>query len=175
MNDTVVAILGVVAGFIAAFFAEPVKSWFAEKAKLQNIRLSLYKEIAQNLFFLNSLINSLNDGDTSDIFDWLVLENWISNKCYNSIIENSVDEFYRLDEVIYIDAAYKWINLLLQTSGNSEEVFGDRVSNYTYNYIDFVSVGMKQGMLNGKVMLRAVGKKRMNELLNPSCLKAEIR
>lgn len=52
MEATAVAILGVIAGFIAAFFAEPVKTHFENSAKRKNLKTALYKELIDNYEFL---------------------------------------------------------------------------------------------------------------------------
>lgn len=178
MDNTVLTIIGMIAAFITAsvtaFLAEPVKSYFVEKTKLQNIRLSLYKEIAQNSFFLNSLVKAYDDENIDLVLDWMMFENWVSTKCYDGIVKQSVDDYYRLDDVIFIDTIYKWIKMLIIKSERSEEIFGEDSRDYAIHFVEDVSDGLKSGMLNKKIMLRAVSEKRIDELLNPSSLKREI-
>jgi len=101
MDNTTLTILGMIAAFITAsvtaFLAEPVKTYFAERAKLQNIRLSLYKEIAQNFFMVESNL-SKNESISP------LSEHAISIKCYKNVIENNVGEYYRLDDLLVIDS-----------------------------------------------------------------------
>lgn len=48
MDETLKIIIGTLSGFIIAFFAEPIKIYFQNKAKINYIRLAVYKEISHN-------------------------------------------------------------------------------------------------------------------------------
>lgn len=55
MDETTKVIIATLSGFIIAFFAEPVKSYFANRAKLNNLRIALYKELLYNYSTLKDL------------------------------------------------------------------------------------------------------------------------
>ncbi|MBI3174937.1 MAG: hypothetical protein HYZ25_14525 [Chloroflexi bacterium] len=166
MSDTALTILGMIAAFITAamttFFSEPVKNWFAEKNKLNSIRLSLYKEIAQNAFNIRRTIGAFDETIISELSNTVV-----SNKCYKNILEHNVGEYYRLDDVISIDAVYYWINFMLQPSTFSQKNHGELIRKYGLFFIKSVSDNLKNGKLSKKVMKEAVGKEDLQELIEP--------
>ena len=48
MDETTKVIIATLSGFIIAFFAEPVKSYFQNRGQLHNLRVALYKEMVNN-------------------------------------------------------------------------------------------------------------------------------
>ena len=47
--------IATISGFIIAFFAEPLKTYFQNRAKLKNLRIALYKEILYNYSSLKTI------------------------------------------------------------------------------------------------------------------------
>ena len=153
MSDTAVAILGVVVGFITAFFAEPVKNYFAERRRLEYIRLSLYKEIIGNFFSLMSLPKDF-------LAEYLVVDKHllisVTNKYYNYVIENRIEDYYRLDDTMMIDVLYKYINLMLLPDDELDKMGLFSYSEYKELYNQTVITYLKKGMFNKKLLSKIV-------------------
>ncbi len=94
MDETTKVIIATLSGFIIAFFAEPVKNYFQNRAKLHNLRVALYKEMIHNY---SSLDDASIDNANSSIKDFLA-RRVIRIECYKHAIENEVSLFYQLDE-----------------------------------------------------------------------------
>jgi hypothetical protein len=100
MDETTKVIIATLSGFIIAFFAEPVKNYFANKAKLHNLRVALYKELSINYSILDTLAP-----DDYSTFEWG--GNYpayaLRAECYKHALENEISTFYQMKEANLIN------------------------------------------------------------------------
>jgi hypothetical protein len=110
-----IAVLGVVAGFITAFFAEPVKIYYQDKARLKYLRVGLYKEMWQNYILCNSIVEDgirrSKEGfprDTQTIIDASIgtVKRTLRREYYEQVLKNDLSFFYRLTECSFINSLY---------------------------------------------------------------------
>lgn len=95
MDETTKVIIATLSGFIIAFFAEPVKNYFENRAKLNNLRIALYKELLNNYKNVAMVIRGKDIAFKSRV---KVLRNALRTECYKHALENEVSLFYRLEE-----------------------------------------------------------------------------
>ena len=60
MDEILKITIGTVAGFVIAFFAEPVKIYFQNASKKKSLRLALYGELINNFMSLRFFLNGLD-------------------------------------------------------------------------------------------------------------------
>ena len=67
MDNTTLTILGMLAAFITAFLAEPIKNSIENKNKLNKLKLAIYKELIMNyrhsVFYKNMTVSSTGGKD----------------------------------------------------------------------------------------------------------------
>lgn len=111
-------LISVFAGFITAFLAEPVKTYFTDKAKKRNLRRSLYGEL---LGIYNSLFTFLVSTEERGIhipFSKVIDTNF---DCYK-FAKSDPALFYQLKEASIISQTYNNIALLKQEAESGIEI-----------------------------------------------------
>lgn len=98
MTETTQIIIATLSGFIIAFFAEPVKNYFANRSKLRNLKIALYKELCNNYSTLNS--NTRLDLVPTMLF----YQSALRTECYEHALEHEISLFYQLDEASMINS-----------------------------------------------------------------------
>jgi hypothetical protein len=187
MSDTAIAIIGVVAGFITAFFAEPVKIYFQNKARLNTLRLSLYRELWHNYALLNTLLDYLyrfgfefpDDAESSEARErTLKVDDMIKTKanhyvldwegtrtdCYEQAVKNDLYLLYQLSEVSAIRRLYYSVNAPARHSKGEPIDWKDAIP-FHKNYSDSFSSYVFTGVLSKKILGKIVPKKEYKELL----------
>jgi hypothetical protein len=94
-QDVLTVLIGTLSGFIIAFFAEPVKTYFQNSAKLEDLRIALYKELLINYLSLKNLVS---DGYSLSQWRTDFSEFTLRNECYKHALENEISLFYQLNE-----------------------------------------------------------------------------
>jgi hypothetical protein len=108
--DILEPVLATLLGFIAAFFAEPVKTAFLHRQRVQNLRKALYKEI---LSILDSIYIYLDASRNESIdltgfsLDTLMMSDF---EAYKFAMSEPL-LFYELPESQYINRIYKHLQL----------------------------------------------------------------
>ena len=98
MDETTKVIIATISGFVISFLAEPVKNYFANRAKLHNLRIALYKEMLSNYIFMKAY-----GENTSSFRPENVVQIVIRRECYTQSLENEVYLFYQLNEAHQIN------------------------------------------------------------------------
>lgn len=102
-------LIGTISGFIIAFLAEPIKTFFTNRAKIQAIREAIYREIASNYLLLRSTKQQHSRPNTPDTHNLVGIEYVISNlhqECFQHIIKENPIDFYQLKEAPAISHIY---------------------------------------------------------------------
>ncbi|NJO76618.1 MAG: hypothetical protein HC833_24505 [Leptolyngbyaceae cyanobacterium RM1_406_9] len=103
-------LISVFAGFITAFLAEPVKVYFTNRAKKNNLRRSLYGEILNIYSSLSNFLVSIEERGIQIPFLKVVDTNF---NCYN-FAKSDPTLFYQLKEANSVNQIYSNIELLKQ-------------------------------------------------------------
>ncbi len=125
MDETTKVIIATISGFIIAFFAEPVKSYFQNKTKLRNLKVALYKELIYDYF---ALINFSVETDADFLIPGYIAPYNLRTECYKQTLENELPLFYQLKEASLMNALYSEIGLILNVSNDMNSLFGKKVS-----------------------------------------------
>ena len=118
--ETIIATLS---GFIIAFLAEPVKTYFQNRAKLRNLRIALYKELINNYF-------ALTHYTAQDDFGFFTAEytarHSLRTECYKQALQNDLSSFYELVEANAINVLYAHISMIMNVTSDLTSIFGKR-------------------------------------------------
>jgi hypothetical protein len=160
MDETTKVIIATISGFVIAFFAEPVKNYFENKAKLRNLKIALYKEILYNYGSLKSLELSTN----SMPFIRYMGEFALRTECYKNAIQNEVSLFYQLEETNAINTLHNgYLNLMKDMRRGygeqaTDELIIEKFVELSNSYRERVAVEFYRGNLD-KEVLKGLGTK----------------
>lgn len=152
MDETTKILIGTISGFIIAFFAEPVKTYFANKSLQNRLRKVLYHEIYENLILLKDISQRDLEGvSTKELFQRIIQKDG-----YEYAHSNEITVFYQLPEAIIFNKLY----LLLKTAsqyeiGNNQELLRETIS----TYIETVDEGFSTKELDRNFIKKIIGKK----------------
>jgi len=124
MDETTKVIIATLSGFIIAFFAEPVKNYFADRAKLHNLRVALYTELINNYYALTHFTLHGTDADSYTLFHVPKYE--LRMECYKHAIQNELSLYYQLKEANVLNIIYVRINQLMNLSSDLPAIYGKR-------------------------------------------------
>src|SRR5262245_21877143 len=109
-------LIGTVSGFLIAFLAEPIKTYFTNRAKIDSLRIAIYREIAANYLLIHSLKERYRGPkgmeDKAGTGGNFIIDN-LHQECYKHIIKENPVEFYQLEESDTINLIYARTNALI--------------------------------------------------------------
>ena len=118
ITSLVAATLGVIAVLVSTFLAEPLKIKAQNKAKADNLRLALYKEMVFNFLWLDSVEHG--DWDTFSELPVTSIINQIEpnlrRECYEQAINGQLETFYQLKESILFHNIYSTLSDVPRTN-----------------------------------------------------------
>jgi hypothetical protein len=169
MDETTKVIIATISGFVIAFFAEPVKTWFQDRAKVNELRLALYNEILMNYEFLDNILNKIPSKDEISNLPTFTVNYFVQIDCYKYAISQEIKTFYRLRESAYVSGVYKDLVALIDISEkNQNGVIGSTMQSLVGGYIDVVEGGIRSGNLDKEIASKFLGKKELKEILSKS-------
>lgn len=124
MDETAKVIIATLSGFIIAFFAEPVKNYFADRANLHHLRVALYTELINNYYALTHFTLNGTNADSYTLFHIAKYE--LRTECYKHTLQNEIPLFYRLIEANMLNIIYVRINQLMNLSSDLPAIYGKR-------------------------------------------------
>lgn len=123
MNETMTVLIGTISGFIIAFLAEPVKTYFQNRAKLRNLRIALYKELLNNYYALTHFtVESLSDFFPPEY----MARHELRTECYKQTLQNDISLFYQLVEANATNVLYSQIDKIMSLTSDLTTTFGKR-------------------------------------------------
>lgn len=170
MDETTKVIIATLSGFIIAFFTEPVKSYFANKAKLHNLRLALYKELLSNYATVDTAIR--HDVALTMFF----YQPSLRTECYKHALGNEISLFYQLDEATSLntlqgDIVRRLLDFSNYAKSLSHEEF--KVKNFTLNeqfkslagaFITFFIIAVRDELFDNK-LLKKISKNQYEDIM----------
>jgi hypothetical protein len=115
MDDVTKTLIAVLAGFITAFLAEPVKIYFQKRARLRELKVGLYKEMWANYATcrthsedLRKICKATSDHKNRNVKHILAstyegVKTQIRGECYGKAINDELLLFYQLPEAHVIN------------------------------------------------------------------------
>ena len=191
MNEVLTVLIGTLSGFIIAFFAEPVKTYYQNMEKVHNLRVALYKELFLNYVSLEAWVldeekleskaKTKTRGKTKAKTESgnyrteeYVAQYALRTDCYKHALQNDLTLFYQLPEALAISILQG--NLIGQIMGISrdlrnwmgEEGMKDSGSRYMQlsslfreSYLDFFN----KGTFDKKILKRLVNEKEYQKII----------
>jgi hypothetical protein len=168
MDETTKVIIATLSGFIIAFFAEPVKNYFQDRAKLRNLRIALYKEVFYNYTVLSeSRMKIIEDEAEVAIGDYLS-QRVLRTECYKHALENEISLFYQLDEAHMIHILEgRLLGQIMNLYGDMNNLLGEEVSRADINpafamlsrsFQNSFAILVYVGTLQAKVLKKIISK-----------------
>jgi hypothetical protein len=144
-------LIGTISGFIIAFLAEPVKTYFTNKSKRANLRAALHAEMAQVYLRFANLAEKLEkDTSIADRIPDIAKKN-ARFSCYEYTKEKELPIFYQLEEASAIDGLYTdWILVTSEESLKSPKHQLPIANDVCTCFED----ALKLGEINKKLLLR---------------------
>ena len=109
-----VAVMGVLAGFITSFFAEPVKIYFQKRARLKDLKEGLYKEMWHNFTICSTVMQLSSEKPErqkgSTLRNFFEME--IKTEYYQYTMKNELALFYQLKGISYWHTLYGYLGLI---------------------------------------------------------------
>ena len=161
MDETIKILIGTLSGFIIAFLAEPVKTFFQNRYKLSNLRIALYKESMQNRSILELLVTKeIGKEDFINIAQFLLL-----NNCYKYVLEQEITFFYQLKEARLFNSAYKTLDKLINLTTEDIESRWDFVMELAKAYLGVIQDGLDYKTLDKRLLEKVTSKKEVLNIL----------
>jgi hypothetical protein len=195
MNETtittLVTVLGMLAAFITAFLAEPVKIYFQNLTKLRDLKVGLYKEMWE-IYLVFTQIREMPENPTPDMDSELqtagdvyatslLLKNGLRNEYFQHALKDELSLFYRLPEASMINAMHRILvaipDMLERDHEDREEV---KISMELFlivcnGYQDGFSVACYQERLDQKLLKTILGKDEFRKLFEKGKMYAADR
>jgi hypothetical protein len=175
--ENLVTVIGMLLAFIAAFFAEPVKRFFDNKSKIQQLRKALYKELLHNYTKLR--IFSEDTGYLNKEYIELINTNILSTECYKQIKQNDSVLFFQLPESIVIDAQYSclsWLNpynAIEKKSADKEKTYINTFLHFANTFLSGLIESFYLGELRKEVLKEITTPKQYQMIMEKGKKEAE--
>jgi hypothetical protein len=186
MDEMLKITIGTLSGFIVAFFAEPVKLFFQNRAKKENLRRALYHEMICNYYLIKEFVDeavreNLNaDPDEKDT----KLDKFFSSlregsdfmirmECFQYTVQNENFTLYQLRDASLINSIYgrlKGISTWLIVEDSPKK--RSKLESLIKDYLSQMDDGLKYGMFDAKTVRKILGCS-VEEFLNPKAVKQE--
>ena len=175
MNETITVLIGTLSGFIIAFFAEPVKNYFQQRAKLHNLRVALYKEILHNDIKIGRLdLDEEMSAHTQQVRLYM-MHHSLRAECYKNALQNELPLFYQLNEAAVINELQGSLaGPLMDLSIDSESINAqepiDAIAFATFRSVSSVyrslfAYSFYNGTLDGKILQSLVTMDQYREIM----------
>jgi hypothetical protein len=165
MDETLKILVATLSGFVIAFFAEPMKIYFQNRNKIQNLRIALYKEIYHNYMGLKTHAEIVTK-QIDQLENMMVFANYFyRTECYKQAITQELTSFYQLKEATMINALYIDLNMVLQTPKlkNGKDLPINAVD-WMGNYMQTIANELERGCFDKRLMSKIATKQEFEEM-----------
>lgn len=175
MDETTKILIGTLSGFVIAFFAEPVKIYFQNSAKLKYLMLGLYKEMWSNFTVLNAIANAETTQTTPKRTASVqyrarvaLIKTMIRTEFYQQTLKENLHSFYRMKEALCIHQLYAIIPMLLEYMDDDtldEKGRLNMMSTASNTYVTRFLKSIADKSLNKALLQRIMSKKEFKEVI----------
>jgi hypothetical protein len=167
MDEILKITIGTVAGFVIAFFAEPVKIYFQNASKKKSLRLALYGELINNFMSLHFFLNGLDRSSEDRVAE-------AYSKLSTLMLKVDVYRFAMSPELYHLFYQLKEQSLFTQTHTIASTIKGwidsgkkeERVLEEAVKYLLLTKAGIEEGDLDRKTIDRTFGKGAAKNIVN---------
>jgi hypothetical protein len=171
MDEMLKVIVATLSGFIIAFSAEPIKIYFQDRSKKQNLRVALYKEIYHNYCLAKTYIEVYDEEVPIEKKRDIHLGNLVAfsrylyrTECYKQAISQDLSYFYQLKEATMINALYIDLTVILEMPKTNDGRDMD-VSDWLVDFLNIVNSEVEFGSFDKSLMAKIADKKIFAEML----------
>jgi hypothetical protein len=166
MSETTVTVIGMIVAFLTAFLAEPVKSYFQNRAKLHNLRNALYKELIYNYVALSQYIEQQRAGRGVDYGE--LTQHLIRTECYKNALQNELSLFYQLDEANRINLFHGSLTRIIASA--SSEIEDSTLSHFAVSlacngFLKLFESGIYKGSIDKNTVRQLLSKTAYQEIM----------
>jgi hypothetical protein len=160
MDETLKIIIGTLSGFIIAFFAEPIKLFFQDRNRINNLRLSLYKELCHNYSVLEIACSEVREYAVFGTH----LKYLLTNQCYTYAVSKDISSFYKLKEAMWIVIANKNLDGII-TEQNAFIDSNLKFKEMAELYLDSFAIAVSSEDLKSGLVRSVIGKEAFIKIL----------
>ena len=157
MDEETKILIGTISGFIIAFFAEPVKTFFQTISRRKNLRRMLYQEVFENY---SRLKNIEGDEGSGNVFK-KVASSFVKMDRYKYAITSEIAIYYQVREAVSFNMLYATIQNLLEID-LSPKMRNGLIKLYSIK----LSKAVESGDIDIKYLTKLRTKSEVNSLLN---------
>lgn len=170
MDESLKVTIATLSGFIIAFFADPIKTYFQQRTRKRNIRRALYSEIHFNYDALSSFYYKRMDKEITnrDMYQFVEGIKHIARlEAYQYYITHDMDLFYQFREVATINTLYAELRLLLENAQIRVEkkIPFDRTMEHIQGLLRRYIESIKTGKLDKSLLMEIIGREEINSFM----------
>jgi len=175
MDESARIIIATVSGFLIALLAEPIKLFFQDHVKRQNIRRAIYSEIISNYLAFDTLfgknleskIDWIEDsGKFSDEFAHGI-RHLIKIDCFTYAVTQEATAYYQMKEATSFNYIYSTLKAVLEwaemnkTTQKSSRL---RPQGFIEEFVRSIKENIRQGSFDRRLVKSIVGKRDLDIL-----------
>ncbi len=153
-------IIGTISGFIVAFLAEPVKTYFEARRKKTQLRRALYGEILSMYVSMCDFLSFLHGDALTEERFMRNIQRCIMFDCYN-YAKTDPTTFYQLREATIINSIYRNFRLLAENPFENDQ---QRIA-YTETALGIIERNVENGELDKNILFSVASSARARKLL----------
>jgi hypothetical protein len=153
-------IIGTLSGFIVAFLAEPVKTYFETHRKKTQLRRALYGEILSVYVSMYDFLSFLHGEALTEERFMRNIQRCVMFDCYN-YAKTDPTTFYQLPEATIINTIYRNFRLLAENPFENDK---QRIE-YTKMALSVIERNVENGELDKNILFRVASNARAKKLL----------
>jgi hypothetical protein len=177
MNEILKVLIPVLSGFLVAFLAEPVKVFFQNRIRKQNLRVALYKEILSNYAFLSTYLETyrlsldISKDSMSGYSEYVRKEfanfsgHLFRTECYKHALSQELPLFYQLTEAMMVNALYTSLNMILEPPTDPMTDKRQLDISFAEDYLDTLAIEIEAGTFDKNLLVKISDKKTVKEIL----------
>ncbi|MGA7192876.1 MAG: hypothetical protein WBW94_04530 [Anaerolineales bacterium] len=157
-NNTLNVIIGTLSGFIIAFLAEPVKIYFQNRSRKENIQSAIYGEMFHNYVTLKSFVAETNTAEDIEKFTKFFKYS-VRTECYKFALSQETALFYQLTESTPINGMYAFLLGVLDFSTEEKNKKQFDPEQLASQYLEAFSSAVEIRIIKKNILQKSIGKK----------------
>jgi len=175
MDESTKVIVATISGFLIALFAEPIKLFFQNRIKKQNIRRAIYSEIISNYLAFATLFGKNLESKK----DWIEDPGKFSNDfahgirhlikvdCFTYAVTQEAPTYYQMKEATSFNYLYSTLQAVLEWAAMNKTVQKSshlRPQGFIDEFVRTTKDNIRQGYFDRRLVKKIVGKRDLDIL-----------
>jgi hypothetical protein len=170
MSDTTITVIGMIVAFITAlitsFLAEPIKTHFQNKSRINSIKIALYKEMFNNYAAIMPLYERVKTHDFTS-FSAKHFNISLQSVCYDQLVSSDLVSLSQFRDYVHIARLYifsEQLKAALTESEHAERYIGE-VLVFCEQYISFLGSNAFYEHWDNKYLKQIMGKNNFAKMI----------